>query len=146
MTTNRLAQYERPKPEGTTALLTARPLRTSRMRYALGCAVQGLRDAWQSQPNLRIHVYFGAAMLMLGVVCRLSLTEWLWVTFAIGLVVFAELMNTAIEQTVDLVVGLRPDPLARRIKDVSAGCVLIAALLAIVIQCLTFLPHLLSGS
>ena len=146
MTTNRLAQLDRPpKPKRTTTLVTTRRVYSGRVVYALRCAVDGLRDAWQSQPNLRIHVYFGAAMLMLGVVCRLSLTEWLWVTFAIGLVVFAELMNTAIEQTVDLVVGLRPDPLARRIKDVSAGCVLIAALLAVTIQSLTFIPHLLAG-
>jgi undecaprenol kinase len=70
------------------------------------------------------------------------LTEWLWVAFAIGLVVFAELMNTAIEQTVDLVVGLRPDPLARRIKDIAAGCVLVAAVLAITIGVFTFIPHI----
>ena len=118
---------------------------SGRVVYALRCAVDGLRDAWQSQPNLRIHVCFGAGILAFGMVCRLSLSEWLWVVFAIGLVIFAELMNTAIEQTVDLVVGLRPDPLARRIKDVAAGCVLVATALSITIQSLTFLPHLLSG-
>ena len=82
--------------------------------------------------------------MTLGVVCHLTLTEWLWISFAIGLVIFAELMNTAIEDTVDLVVGLRPDPLARRVKDVSAGCVLVAAILAVLIGLLTFLPHLVT--
>ena len=112
---------------------------------ALRCALRGLWDAWQSEPNLRIHVYFGAWIVAFGAWTRLSLTEWLWIVFAIGLVIFAELMNTAIEQTVDLVVGLRPDPMARQVKDVAAGCVLVASLLAATVGCLTFLPHFLHG-
>ena len=112
---------------------------------AIRCALQGLREAWWSQPNLRLHVMIGGAVTATGLLCRLSLTEWLWVSFAIGLVIFAELMNTAIEQTVDLVVGLHPDPLARQVKDIAAGCVLVAACLAAVIGGLTFLPHRVSG-
>ena len=120
--------------------------RTGRSRrQAVGDALQGLCDAWRTQPNLRLHVVAGFCVIGFGVCIRLSLIEWLWVSFAIGLVIFAELMNTAIEQTVDLIVGLRPDPLARRIKDVAAGCVLVATLLSIAIQTLTFIPHLLTG-
>ena len=118
------------------------PRRRSLVR-SLQCALRGLADAWESEPNLRMHVYFGAWIVALGVWTRLSVSEWLWVVFAIGLVVFAELMNTAIEQTVDLVVGLRPDPMARQVKDVAAGCVLVASLVAALIGGLTFLPHLL---
>lgn len=100
-------------------------------------------------------------MIGLGVWARLPLLEWLWVSFAIGLVIFTELMNTAIEQTVDLVVGLRPacaaqlgtplgaagrpDPLARSVKDVAAGCVLFASLIAALIGCFILGPHLLRG-
>ena len=145
MTTNRLAQLDRPTLKGTAIFATTQRAHSRRVLYALRCAAEGIWDAWHSQPNLRIHIYFGAAMLMLGVVCRLALSEWLWVIFAVGLVVFAELMNTAIEQTVDLVVGLRPDPLARRIKDVAAGCVLVATILTVVIESLVFIPHLLRG-
>lgn len=109
---------------------------------ALRCAVEGLQDAWRTQPNLRLHVYVGAGLIALGAYCRLSLAEWLCVSVAIGLVIFVELLNTAIEQTVDLIVGLRPDPLARRVKDISAGCVLVAAVIALVVECVAFLPHL----
>ena len=110
---------------------------------AIRCALHGLREAWQTQVNLRFHVRAGVGVVLAGCWMRLSPTEWLWLSFAIGLVIFAELMNTAIEQTVDLVVGLRPDPLARRVKDVAAGCVLASAILAATIGALTFLPHLL---
>ena len=123
--------------------VTARPWRPSTRRHVLRRAVQGLRDAWTSQPNLRLHAYVGVCVIALGVWFRLALIEWLWITFAIGLVIFAELMKTAIEQTVDLVVGLSPDPLARQVKDVAVGCVLAAAILAVVIVALTLGPHFL---
>jgi diacylglycerol kinase (ATP) len=55
-------------------------------------------------------------------------------------------MNTAIEQTIDLAVGLAPDPLARQVKDIAAGCVLVAAVMAAVIGVLTFLSHVSHGS
>ena len=140
---NRLTQFQPTPLKGTAILVTSRPYRAKTLQQATRFALQGWREAWCTQPNLRVHLCAATGAMLLGVRCRLSLTEWLWVAFAIGLVVFAELMNTAIEQTVDLVVGLRPDPLARRVKDVSAGCVLVAALIAVVVGGFTFLPHLL---
>lgn len=115
--------------------------RTERFQRSLACALQGLRDAWKTQPNLRFQVAFGAGVFIVGWICGLILIEWLWVSFAVGLVIFAELMNTAIEQTVDLAVGRSPDPLARQVKDVSAGCVLVAAIIAVVIGAFTFGPY-----
>ena len=118
-------------------------MRPRLVAQAFRYAAQGFRDAWRSQPNLRVHSYVGLGLIGLGLWCRLSRIEWLWVSLAIGLVIFAELMNTAIELAVDLVVGLRPDPLARRVKDLAASFVLAAASLAVIVRCLTFLPHLL---
>ena len=97
-----------------------------------------------TQPNLRLQAVIGAAVLAVSAWLRLSPMEWLWISFAIGLVIFAELMNTAIEQTVDLVVGGQFDPFARRVKDVAAGLVLTAAVIALVIGVLTLGPHLLA--
>ena len=112
-------------------------------RHTLRLALHGLSEAWQTRPTIRMHIWIGLGVAAAGVWCRLSVMEWLWVSFAIGLVIFAELMQTAIEQTVDLAVGLSPDPLARRVKDVAAACVLVATMLAAAIGTLTFLPHLL---
>ena len=143
---NRIAQLHDDAPvvfKRTAPQVSARAISRKRVHYALKCAIQGLRDAWASQPNLRIHGYFGLGLVALGLIARLPVAGWLWVAFAIGLVFFAELMNTAIEQTVDLVVGLRPDPLARQIKDIAASCVLVATILAVVIESFVFLPHLL---
>ena len=142
---NRIFPDEQLPPPELAFLASFRPRRARSWAHALRCALQGWRDAWATQPNLRIHVCAGAAVIALSAWLRLSLLEWLWVSFAIGLVIFAELMNTAIEQTVDLVVGSQRDPLARQVKDVAAGCVLAAAAIALVIGALTFGSHLLRG-
>jgi len=148
MITNRIGQFTNvttaPVGETGVPIRLHRPIRARLVRNALQCAIRGLQDAWRSQPNVRLHGYFGLGVMLLGTVCRLSLSGWLWVVFAIGLVLFAELMNTAIEQTVDLVIGLRPDPLARQIKDVAAGCVLIATILSVIIETLVFVPQLIN--
>jgi len=137
---NRIASFQQP------AFIAPHSYRCRTRRASLHCALQGLRDAWRTQPNLRVQLYAAAVVIGVGVWVRLALVEWLWVSFAIGLVVFAELMNTAIERTVNLVVGLRPDPLARAVKDAAAGCVLVAAVMATVIGVLTFLSHVSHGS
>lgn len=144
---NRLAPswYDEPPVAEGRRLIPVATIGCRTRWHSVRCALQGLRDAWRTQPNLRLHLVAGLGVIALGVWLRLSTLEWLWISFAIGLVIFAELMNTAIEQTIDLVVGLSPDPLARQVKDIAAGCVLIAAAIAVVIGALTFGPHLLSG-
>ena len=139
---NRLSQFE-PSLQDTDRLWRPSPFRARSRWQSLGHALQGLRDAWETQVNFRLHVYLGLTAVALGAWLRLSTLEWLWISFAIGLVLFAELMNTAIEQTVDFVVGDRLDPSARCVKDISAGFVLVACLIAVVIGALTFSPHLL---
>ena len=144
-TVNRVFPFEQLPPPELAMLESFRPLRTRSRVHAVACALQGLRDAWATQPNFRIHVFAGAAVMAVGAWLRLALIEWLWISFAVGIVIFAELMNTAIEQTVNLVVGPRLDPLARQVKDIAAGCVLVAVAIAAVIGALTFAPHLLKG-
>ena len=109
------------------------------------CAIRGLREAWDHEPNFRLHATAAAGVLTFGLLVHLSAREWLWVALAIGLVLVAELLNTAIERVVDLAVGLRPDPLARQTKDLAASFVLVSCLLATAIGLLTILPRLLAG-
>ena len=141
---NRVSQFEQSFQE-TERLWVPSPFRARSRWQSLGYAIRGLRDAWETQANLRLHVYAGLGTVAVGACLRLSVVEWLWISFAVGLVIFAELMNTAIEQTVDFVVGARLDPLARQVKDLAAGCVLAAVAIAVVIGALTFGPHLLTG-
>ena len=145
-TLNRLAHLGPAPFKATIVYVNSRRgmMRRTRM-HSLRDALHGLQDAWRTQPNLRLQICAAIGVVVLGMLVRLSAIEWLWVSFAIGLVIFAELMNTAIEQAIDLAIGLAPDPLARQVKDLAAGCVLVAAVLAVIIGSLTFLPHLLRG-
>jgi diacylglycerol kinase len=105
-------------------------------------AVSGIRQAVASQRNMRIH--FGVAFVVAaaGFYFEISITEWGLVLLAIGLVISAELMNTAIETLVDLIEPGK-NPKAGRIKDIAAGSVLIAAICALGIGLLVFLKYLL---
>ena len=127
-----------------TIIRASRPLRWRRVGCALGEAWQGLEGAWRSEPNLRLHAAVSAVVAAGGLLLRFSQHEWLALTLAMGLVIVAELINTVIERTVDLVVGLAPDPLARQIKDLAAGSVLVATLIATLIGLLVLGPRLLA--
>ncbi len=140
--TNRLERFK-PLMPGTGLLLTAKRQTPRTRMHAIRCAIDGLLEAWESQANLRLHVLFGGLITIAGVWCRLNLSEWLWISLCVGLVIIAELLNTTIERLVDLVVGELSDPLARTVKDISAGFVLATCLLAVAIGLFIFGPHLI---
>ena len=95
-------------------------------RFAFG----GLRYALATQRNLRIHLTAAALALWMGQRWGLSPAEWAVLWLCIGLVLAAELVNTALEAAVDL---LSPGqhPLAAAAKDTAAAAVLVCALAAL---------------
>lgn len=99
--------------------------RTSRI--GLRHAGRGLAWALRNQRNLRIEAMIGSAALAVATWLEAPLAP---VLLACGLVLAAELMNTAVEELVNLI---RPehDPLAGRVKDVAAACVLLAVAVAV---------------
>jgi len=68
-------------------------------------------------------------------------TEWIVIILCIGVVIAAELFNTAIERLVDLVSPER-HPIAGQVKDIAAGAVLVCAVAAAIIGIIIFLPYL----
>ena len=117
-----------------------RPTRQSIAR-AFVCAGRGIAEFVREGRNSKVQLGAGGAAVVLGVVLRLSTTEWAVLTLMIAAVLSAEAMNTAVERTVDLV---SPDfhPLAGRAKDLAAGAVLILSLAAMVVGAFLFLPKL----
>jgi diacylglycerol kinase len=78
---------------------------------------------------------------VMGIWLRVRLGDWLWLGAAVSAVWTAELMNTAVERTVDLV---SPDehPLAEAAKDTAAGAVLVASLFAVAVGLVVLAPPL----
>lgn len=112
-------------------------------REGLHDALAGLWFCISTQRNMRFHL--AATVLVLAVAWWLPLRrlELALVVFAICLVLTTEIFNTAVERTVDLYTSTY-HPLARLAKDIAAGAVLVAAINAVVVGLLVFLPHLLS--
>jgi diacylglycerol kinase len=104
-------------------------------------AFNGLSNAIQTERNLKVHLIISIMVCLLGWYVQLPALEWCIILGCIGLVLGAELLNTAIEQVVDLV---SPDlhPSAGLIKDTAAGAVLVCAVVAAIIGCIVFVPKL----
>ncbi|MEB3287772.1 MAG: diacylglycerol kinase family protein [Vampirovibrionales bacterium] len=108
------------------------------LRFALKGIARGLR----TQRNLRAHLLITLLVVALG--CFLALDRWEWVsiTFAIGLMWLAELLNTAIEWLVDVYTQHTYHELGGQIKDIAAGACLIVAGVCVLVGLLVFWPHL----
>lgn len=106
---------------------------------SFGYAFKGLVYAFKTQLNFRIHCISALCVISLGIYVNLLMTEWLWIFFAIGLVMILELLNTAIEVMVDLI-SPQQQPKAGVIKDIAAAAVLLAALVALSIGLFIFVP------
>lgn len=101
-------------------------------------AISGLVYTFRTQRHMRFHLYVVLAVTLMGLLFNLSLREMLVLLFVISLVLVAEMFNSAIEATVDLV---QPNyhPMAKFAKDISAGAVLITTIVALVVGALMLL-------
>lgn len=109
---------------------------------SFGHAFRGIRLLLRTQRNARIHSAVLLAVLAAGVTVGLSPSAWALLTLAAALVLSAEAMNTAVERLADRVSPER-HPLVRDAKDAAAAAVLIAAMGAVVLGALVFVPALL---
>ena len=103
-------------------------------------AGRGLAHLFATQHNAWIHLFAAAVVVASGCYFDLSRWEWAWLVLAIGLVLAAEAMNTAIEALADAVAP-EFDAGVGRAKDVAAAAVLILSITAAILGGLVFLPH-----
>jgi diacylglycerol kinase (ATP) len=108
---------------------------------SIGFAINGWRSALQGQPNLQVHLAITVLVVIAGIILNVSTTDWSILLLCIGLVISAELFNTAIEKLVDIVSPERSEK-AGKIKDISAAAVLTASVIALIIGLITFGKYL----
>ncbi len=106
-----------------------------------GYAFSGLWYALRTQRNARVHALIATLAIGMGILLRISAVEFAMIFVAITGVFLAEMFNTVFELCVDLA-SPEYHPLAKIAKDVSAGAVLLSALLSVVIGLFIFGPHL----
>ena len=101
-------------------------------------AISGLVYTFKTQRHMRFHLYVFLAVMLMGIFFGLRLRELLVLVFTISLVLVAEMFNSAIEATVDLVEP-KFNPGARFAKDIAAGAVMITTIVALVVGALMLL-------
>lgn len=119
-------------------------------KFSITARLASFRNAWRGvkvfacqEHNAWIHGAMTVLVIAAGLFFRITTTEWIAVFFVIGLVFAAEAFNTAIERISDVVQPEKDDRI-RDVKDISAGAVLICAIIAAITGTFIFLPKLIS--
>ncbi len=108
---------------------------------SFNAAVAGLIFVLKSQRNMRFHFLAAALILILSVLIRIEPVDLLFLLSAMALVLFSEMINTALELSMDMVKDSY-HPLVKVIKDVGAGAVFVSALYAVAVGYLVFWKYL----
>lgn len=101
-------------------------------------ARKGMRLVLKSEINIRVHVFAAAFAVVLAFILNFSTTKICVLLLTIGLVVVAEMLNSAIEFALDAVFHNRYSKLVGMAKDISAGAVMIATFIALAIGIIMF--------
>ena len=105
-------------------------------------ALDGIKVAYTSQPNLKIIFFCTLAVFFLSCFFYLSSFEWLIVVLTCFMVMIAEMANTAMEATVNLITSEWREE-AKFAKDVTAGGVLLAVIGSVIIGFIIFFPKVI---
>jgi diacylglycerol kinase len=100
-------------------------------------AFKGLAVAIKEEQNFRIHLLAVIITVIAGAFFKLSVAEWTIIVLTMGLVLAAELFNTAIEDIVNFI-SPQYNKAAGRIKDISAAAVMATAITALLITIYIF--------
>lgn len=104
-------------------------------------AVSGIITSLKTEKNMKVHYIIAIVIIISSLFFDFTRIEFLLLLFSISLVVITEMINTALERVVDLITE-DFHPLARIVKDVAAGAVLIAAINSIIVGYLLFFDRL----
>ena len=105
-------------------------------------AIEGIIYAFKYEQNIIVHTLVMALVIVFGVILKISVFEWLICLILFGLVIATEMINTAIEATVDLACD-KKHPLAKVAKDTASGAVLVFAITASIAGTIIFIPKII---
>ncbi len=111
-------------------------------KQSLSYAISGITRLLRSERNARFHLAATIMMILVATFVHISLIEWLFIILAIFMVWIAETFNTALEQVFDLVEP-GENGLVKAGKDISAGAVLLTAILSAIIGLIILGPPIL---
>lgn len=107
-------------------------------------AITGIITAFKEERNMRKHMVSAILASIAGAVFRISALEWLFLLLAIFLVITFEIINSALENVVDLASNYHFSMLAKNAKDMAAGAVLVISGYALLVGLIIFVPKIWS--
>ena len=111
---------------------------------SLEFALTGIFTAFKEERNMRKHALSAILAIVAGLLFGISVTEWLFLLLSVSLVIAFEIMNSALENVVDLASDYHFSMLAKNAKDMAAGAVLVISGFAFVTGLIIFVPKLLA--
>lgn len=105
-------------------------------------AFSGIRYAIKTQRNIKIQLIIALIVIIASIYFKVTIIEAMFLSFATMLVIITEVINTAIEETVNLCTE-KYHPIAKIAKDVAAGAVVLAALNAVIIAIFVFVSKII---
>ena len=116
-------------------------VKTKKIANSFKYAFQGIITSFKTERNMKFHVFIMIMVILAGFWLKISTIEWIICIILFGLVIGAELFNTAIEKTVDIAMPYR-NPDAKIAKDVAAASVLVVSISAAIIGFIIFIPKI----
>ncbi|MGD2278709.1 MAG: diacylglycerol kinase [Candidatus Omnitrophota bacterium] len=107
---------------------------------SVNTAFEGIVHTLRHERNMRVHFGVGILVLIAGLYFNLSSLEFMILCFTVAFVLVAEMVNTAVEYSIDLI-NDEYHPLAKVIKDIAAGAVFVSAVNAVIIGYILFARH-----
>lgn len=108
-------------------------------KEAFSCAGCGIKHAFVTQRNFKVHAIFAALAIILGFILQIPRSSWLAVILCIMIVLSLEVLNTAIESIVDMT-SPQWHLLAMHAKDCAAGAVFVSAIGSLVVAAIVYIP------
>lgn len=112
-----------------------------KIRRSFNYALAGLVFFLQER-NMKIHILVTFTVVLMGIIFSVSVMEWIALVLSISLVISFEIINTVIENVIDLLHPHKSNKVMI-IKDLAAAAVFISAIASIIIGTLIFLPYFL---
>ena len=112
-----------------------------KLRNSFKYAFEGIKEAWKTEQNLKIHFVIMILVIIAGFIFKITVAEWFVCLLLFALVISLELINTAIETTVDIAMP-EINEKAKFGKDIAAGAVLFSAIISVIVGLIIFLPKI----
>ena len=112
-----------------------------KLRNSFKYAFEGIVEAYKTEQNLKIHFFIMTLVIIAGFIFKISAMEWMVCLLLFAIVISLELVNTAIETTVDIAMP-EINEKAKYAKDIAAGAVLFSAIISVIIGLIIFLPKI----